>query len=124
MDDGDPSGDLAHAISEDAKAEVRAAGIICPACETNQADLPDGHWLTIYGDDLTTAAECTSSETGVVLDSPGELRAAMMTDFYQRVLRDALYGDGFMYEVTRDGEGNTVSVRGLSPADLDMRRNG
>lgn len=36
-----------RADAEAAQAEIRAAGIICPSCGTNMADLPDGHMLAI-----------------------------------------------------------------------------
>ena len=46
----DPIGDALHADAEAARAEIRAAGIVCPSCGVNMADLPDGHMLTLSGD--------------------------------------------------------------------------
>ena len=42
---GDPVGDALRADAEAARAEVRAAGIICPSCGINAADLPRDHML-------------------------------------------------------------------------------
>jgi hypothetical protein len=48
-----------HADAETARAEIRAAAIICPSCGVNAADLPDGHMLAIYADaDTGWSAEC------------------------------------------------------------------
>ena len=43
----DPIGDALHADAEAARAEIRAAGLVCPSCGVNMADLPDGHLLTL-----------------------------------------------------------------------------
>lgn len=39
--------DAIHADAEAARAEIRAAGIVCPSCGVNMADLPRDHTLTI-----------------------------------------------------------------------------
>jgi len=55
----DPVGDALHAEAEAARAQIRAAGIACPSCGVNMADLPDGHELVIYADeDAGWNAEC------------------------------------------------------------------
>lgn len=43
----DPIGDALRADADDARAEIRAAGIICPSCGINAADLPRCHYLTL-----------------------------------------------------------------------------
>jgi hypothetical protein len=44
---GDPIGAALHAEAEEARAEIRAAGLICPSCGVNMADLPADHRLEI-----------------------------------------------------------------------------
>lgn len=39
-----------HADAEAARAEIRAAGIICPSCGINMADLPPRHHLADVAD--------------------------------------------------------------------------
>lgn len=39
--------DAIHADAEAARAEIREAGIVCPSCGVNMADLPRDHVLTI-----------------------------------------------------------------------------
>ena len=36
-----------HAEAEQARTEIRAAGIVCPSCGINMADLPDSHRLVL-----------------------------------------------------------------------------
>ncbi len=43
----DPIGDALRADAGDARAEIRAAGIICPSCAVNAADLPRDHMLVL-----------------------------------------------------------------------------
>ena len=43
----DPIGDALRADAEAARAEIRAAGLICPSCGVNMADLPEDHLLTL-----------------------------------------------------------------------------
>jgi hypothetical protein len=45
----DPIGDALHEDAEAARAEIRAAGITCPSCGVNMADLPEGHMLILGG---------------------------------------------------------------------------
>lgn len=60
----DPSyGDLVAAAlqadAEVARAEIRAQGLVCPSCEVNLIDLPDGHALvSAGGDGVPWTAEC------------------------------------------------------------------
>jgi len=55
-------GDLVSAAlradAEAARAEIRAEGIACPSCNTNMADLPDGHMLAIPQDE-PYVAQCS-----------------------------------------------------------------
>ena len=51
----DPIGDALRADAEAARAEIRTAGLICPSCGVNMADLPDGHALTISTEEPWTA---------------------------------------------------------------------
>ena len=39
--------DAIHADADAARAEIRAAGIVCPSCGVNAADLPNDHMLVI-----------------------------------------------------------------------------
>jgi hypothetical protein len=55
--------DAIHADAEAARAEIRAAGIFCPSCGVNMADLPEGHMLT-NGDLTGTAAMVKSVDHG------------------------------------------------------------
>lgn len=43
----DPVSAALRADAEAARAEIRAAGIICPSCGINAADLPRDHMLTL-----------------------------------------------------------------------------
>lgn len=43
----DPIGDALRADAEQARAEIRAAGISCPSCGINMADLPRDHRLVL-----------------------------------------------------------------------------
>jgi DNA-directed RNA polymerase subunit RPC12/RpoP len=54
----DPIGDALRADAEAASAEIRAAGIICPSCDVNMADLPDGHRLAVIPGLKDGFAEC------------------------------------------------------------------
>jgi hypothetical protein len=46
-DYGDAVAAALHAEAEEARAEIRAAGIVCPSCGVNMADLPDSHRLVL-----------------------------------------------------------------------------
>ena len=46
-DYGDPIGAALHAEAEDARGEMRAAGIACPSCGVNMAGLPQHHKLVL-----------------------------------------------------------------------------
>ena len=43
----DPIAAALHAEAEAARAEIRAAGIACPSCGVNMADLPGDHKLVL-----------------------------------------------------------------------------
>lgn len=51
----DPIGDALRADAEAAREEIRSAGIVCPSCDVNMADLPDGHALEIAREEPWTA---------------------------------------------------------------------
>lgn len=53
--------DAIHADAEAARAEIRTAGIVCPSCGVNMADLPRDHTLTLgraYETALLEPARC------------------------------------------------------------------
>ena len=50
-----PAGAALRADADAARAEVRAAGVTCPSCGTNMADLPGDHMLTLSGEEPYTA---------------------------------------------------------------------
>ena len=43
----DPIGDALRAEAEQAREEIRAAGLVCPSCGVNMADLPQDHKLVL-----------------------------------------------------------------------------
>ena len=48
----DPIGDAIRADAEAARSGIRAAGLICPSCGVNMADLPYEHSLEFSGGSL------------------------------------------------------------------------
>ena len=46
-DYGDAVAAAIHAEAEEARAEIRDAGIVCPSCNVNMADLPQDHKLVL-----------------------------------------------------------------------------
>jgi hypothetical protein len=56
----DTVGDALRADADDARAEIRAAGVTCPSCGVNMADLPRGHMLA-YEDspERSWTAQCS-----------------------------------------------------------------
>jgi hypothetical protein len=44
-----------HADAEAAREQIRAAGITCPSCRVNMADLPEGHALAMSHEEPFTA---------------------------------------------------------------------
>ena len=52
-----PIGDALRADAAAAREEIRAAGLICPSCGVNMADLPDGHALAVSLEEPCTV-EC------------------------------------------------------------------
>ena len=46
-DYGDAVAAALHAEAEQARDEIRAAGIVCPSCGVNMAGLPDDHKLVL-----------------------------------------------------------------------------
>lgn len=53
-----PIGDALRADAEEARGEIRAAGLICPSCGKNYADLLGRHCLVLVMDDDTPWCEC------------------------------------------------------------------
>jgi hypothetical protein len=54
-----------HADAEAARAEIRAAGVTCPSCGVNMADLPEGHVLALpltAGAGALLRARCADGE--------------------------------------------------------------
>jgi hypothetical protein len=71
-----------HSDAEAARAEMRAAGIACPSCRVNMADLPQGHRLVM--DAAQETAKCVDG-TAASLGSFDAFRAAanvMLMDEY------------------------------------------
>jgi hypothetical protein len=68
----------------DSAAEVRAAGIICPSCGRNWADLYGDHDLIITG----TQAECRDGQPVSIEDdfeaACAAANAALLDDFWRR----------------------------------------
>jgi hypothetical protein len=72
----DPIGGAIRADAGDARAEVRAAGVICPSCDVNMADVPRDHRLVLdlggvnwaLGQKRPPAARCA---VGTVADLTG-----------------------------------------------------
>ena len=81
-DYGDAVAAALHAEAEEARAEMRAAGIACPSCGVNMADLPEGHLLTLtHGrqhEDAPIEAPTAKCEYGplVMLGEYDKFRAA------------------------------------------------
>ena len=83
-----PETEISRAVradAEDARAEIRAAGIICPSCGVNMADLPRDHTLVFTNDkhpDLTESllasyAECADGQRICLLNAGfGAVKAA------------------------------------------------
>jgi len=73
----DPIGDALHAEAEEARAEIRAAEIICPSCGVNAADLPDGHKLEIGPPEAVTA-QCDGGRLVTVAEDGPDIFAAVI----------------------------------------------
>ena len=67
----DPIRDALRADAEAAREEIRAAGIVCPSCDTNMADLPDGHMLVIYGGEAAGQAHIAECRDGAPAEMAG-----------------------------------------------------
>ena len=78
----DPIGNALRADAEAARAEIRAADLICPSCGVNMADLPDGHALTLSTKAPLTAKCADGTSASLASSSPmsddefGKLQAA------------------------------------------------
>jgi len=48
-------GDALEADADAARAEIRKAGIVCPSCRLNMADLPAGHLYAFSAGGMVTA---------------------------------------------------------------------
>lgn len=88
----DPIGAMLRADAEAARAEIRAAGIACPSCGVNLADLPDGHALAVAdGPGGPFTAECATGVT-VQLNGASPLNDADISA-WQAAVNVALYDD-------------------------------
>ena len=66
----DPIGDALHSDAEAARAEIREAGIVCPSCGVNMADLPYEHSLEFSGGSLPASFPLSSVTVRTHFDSP------------------------------------------------------
>ena len=81
-----------RADAEAALAEIRAAGIICPSCRLNMADLPDGHALAVSdGPGARCTAECRQGDV-VQLYARAPITGADL-EAWQAVASITLYDD-------------------------------
>ena len=92
----DPIGDAIRADAEAARAGIRAAGLICPSCGVNMADLRSDHVLTLihgreHEDDPERAptAQCNYGSLVLLADAPfarwqAAAAIAMYDDFRKR----------------------------------------
>jgi hypothetical protein len=93
----DPIGAALAAEAEEARAEIRAAGLICPSCGVNMADLPKDHRLVLTSEPhpdlhdglLAAYAQCADGERASLLNAPFEViqsaaNIALMDDFRRR----------------------------------------
>jgi hypothetical protein len=87
----DPIGDALHADAEAARAEIRAAGIVCASCGVNMADLGESHMLTLTQgrefEDAPLRAPTAKCEYGALVQlgtaSFEEVRAAASVALYE-----------------------------------------
>jgi hypothetical protein len=85
----DPIGDAIHAEAEEARSEIRAAGITCPSCGVNAADLPDGHKLEIGA----MTAQCEGGRLVAIGEDGPDIFAAVVQvslfDEYRAAIAEA-----------------------------------
>jgi hypothetical protein len=100
---GNPIGDALRADADAAREEIRAAGLICPSCGVNMADLNRHHMLTISdgrthengpGRSVLLArqpvtAKCAEGEPVVLHDATGNVVATWET--YRNAANIALW---------------------------------
>ena len=110
-DYGDAVAAALAADAEEARAEIRAAGIACPSCGVNMADLPDDHKLVldpggvdwVRAEKRPPSALCASGE-------PVSLDGASY-ETWQAAANVSLY-DGFR---ARFDESLTTQIIGTGP---------
>jgi hypothetical protein len=102
----DPIGAAIHAEAEEARAEIRAEGILCPSCGVNMADLPPRHHLAFRNEPhpdlpkglLPAYAECRDGQRVCLLDAPFDaVKAAAnisLSDTHRWLLAEAMIGTG------------------------------
>ena len=95
----DPIGDALRADAEAARAEIRAAGIVCPSCDVNLADLPDGHRLAVVPGLKDGFAECRDGQRAdITTFEPLEMAAniSLWDEFRRRETEafKAIVGEG------------------------------
>lgn len=78
--------DAIHADAEAAREEIRAAGIVCPSCGVNMADLPWDHRLLFNGEPTITfpaTAECADGKpVDLAATGYGTVKAAVSVAFW------------------------------------------
>ena len=94
----DPIGDALRADADAARAEIRAAGIVCPSCGVNMADLDESHMLTLkHGREYEDAPlEAPTAQCNYGQSVPLANRAGMSTaefEVIEAAANVALYDD-------------------------------
>ena len=92
----DPIGDALRADADAARAEIRAAGIVCPSCGVNMADVPKDHLMPYdgltaktpfamcnYGQSIPLAASSPMSDADFATWQAA-VNVALMDDFRKR----------------------------------------
>jgi hypothetical protein len=104
----DPIGDALHADAEAARAEIRAAGVVCPSCAVNMADLPKGHEVAVVSQDSQYALTVQCGQgTAVQLTGFDQFRALANIQIWDSS-RNAL--DEVVAEVVGTGPANFTGL--------------
>ena len=82
-DYGDAVAAALHAEAEQARDEMRAAGIACPSCGVNMADLPGGHQLAM--ESMPTGQVQCADGRRVLIASVDMFRAAANVGLYEEM---------------------------------------
>lgn len=118
---GDPIGDALRADAEEARAQIRAAGIFCPSCGVNMADLPAGHMLAVtgYEEAVLCVAECrdgTAAELSDFATWQAAANISLWDDFRRREAEafKAIIGEG-----PADFDEDSLSINYFPDRQLD-----